>query len=242
MKYLLILLLSCAVCLGQLPPDEGTLGLSVRALGSSANTGNDATETTGSYTPSQESLLVAIVINTKASAPDQPAVVGNGLVWTEVFDTNYISTHRLTIWYAKCGSGAIAGTFNANTGATAQTGWAIAVVEVKGTLITGLNGVNAIRQSVNANVSAGTTITATFAALGKRTLCLGLVGGNLNGTANTAEAGWTELVDVAYNTPATELTIVAQAKNADTTCAVSNAGAFTGCIVGMELVQVGNFP
>jgi len=116
------------------------------------------------------------------------------------------------------------------------------VVEVSGSVTTGLNGVNAIRQTVNANVSAGTTITATFAALGKRTLCLGLLGGNLNGTANTAEAGWTEIVDVNYNTPATELTIVYQAKNADTTCAISNAGAFTGCIVGVELVQLGNFP
>jgi len=237
MKWLL-LLLSCLSCVAQ----EATLGLSVRALGSSANTGNDDSESTGSYTPRQGTELIAIVINTKAATPDQPTLVGNGLTWTEVFDTNYISTHRLTIWYAKCGSGAIAGTLTAATTGVNQTGWALAVVEVSGSVTTGLNGVNAIRQTVNANVSAGTTITATFAALGKRTLCLGLLGGNLNGTANTAEAGWTEIVDVNYNTPATELTIVYQAKNADTTCAISNAGAFTGCIVGVELVQLGNFP
>ena len=169
-------------------------------------------------------------------------VVGNSLTWTEVFDTNYISTHRLTVWYAKCGSGAIQGTFRASVAGVAQTGWAIAVVEISGAVITGLNGVNAIRQSVNANVSAGTSITATFAALGKRTLGLGLLGANLNGAAMTAESGWTKQVDINYNTPATELTIVSQAKNADTTCNIQNAGAFTGCIVGIELVQVGNFP
>jgi hypothetical protein len=237
MKWLL-LLLSCLGCCGQ----QATVGLSVRALGSSANTANDTSEATGSYTPQIGTELIAIVINTKAATPDQPNLVGNGLTWTELFDTNYLTDHRLTIWYAKCGSGAFAGPLTADTGATSQTGWALAVVEVSGAVITGVNGLTGLRQNVNANVSAGTTITATFAALGKRTLCIGLVGGNLNGTANTAEAGWTEIVDVAFNTPATELTIVYQAKNADTTCAVSNAGAFSGCIVGIEMVQVGNFP
>ena len=58
----------------------------------------------------------------------------------------------------------------------------------------------------------------------------------------TAESGWTKITDINYNTPAAELTIVYQAKNADTTCAISNAGAFSGCVVGVELVQVGNFP
>lgn len=242
MKVLFLLLSSCVSCLGQFGIDQGTLGLSVRSLGSSANTGNDDNESTAAYTPAQETELIAIVINTKAATPDQPVVVGNGLTWTEVFDTNYISTHRLTVWYAKCGSGAIRGAFTASVTGVSQTGWAIGVVEVRGAVVTGVNGVNSIRQSVNANVSAGTTITATFAALGKRTLCLGLLGANLNGTAMTAESGWTKIVDAAFNTPATEVTVVFQAKNSDTTCAISNAGAFTGCIVGIELVQVGNFP
>lgn len=242
MKVICLLLLSCIACLGQFSIDSGTVGLSVKALGSSANTGNDATESTGAYEPSQDALLIAIVINSKASAPDQPALVGNGLVWTELFDTNYLSTHRMTVWYAKCTSGTFEGALTANTGATAQTGWALAVVQVRGAVITGVNGVDSIRQSVNANVSAGTTVTATFAALGKRTLCLGLLGANLNGAAMSEEAGWTKITDVNYNTPATELTIVYQAKNADTTCGISNASAFSGCIVGIELVQIGNFP
>jgi len=58
----------------------------------------------------------------------------------------------------------------------------------------------------------------------------------------TAESGWTKITDINYNTPAAELTIVYQAKNQDTTCAISNAGAFSGCVVSVELVQVGNFP
>lgn len=242
MRALCLLLLSCAACLGQFTIDSGTLGLAVKPLGSSAGTGNDDTESTGAYEPMQDGLLIAIVINTKASAPDQPTLVGNGVVWTELFDTNYLSTHRLTIWYGKCGSGTFEGALTASTTGVNQTGWALAVVQVQGAVITGLNGVNALRQNVNANVSAGTTITATFAALGKRTLCLGLLGANLNGAAMTAESGWTKITDVNYNTPATELTVVFQAKNADTTCAISNASSFSGCIVGIELVQVGNFP
>lgn len=242
MRTLCLLLLSALACFGQFGIDSGTLGLQVKALGSAAGTGNDDTESTGAYEPAQDGFLVAIVINTKAATPDQPTLVGNGVVWTELFDTNYLSTHRLTIWYGKCGSGTFEGALTASTTGVNQTGWALAVVQVQGAVITGVNGVNALRQNVNANVSAGTTITATFAALGKRTLCLGLLGANLNGTANTAEAGWTEIVDVAFNTPATELTVVYQAKNADTTCAISNAGSFSGCIVGIELVQIGNFP
>lgn len=242
MKPICLLLLSCAACLGQFTIDSGTIGLSVKALGSSANTGNDASEATGGYEPAQDAELIAIVINSKAATPDLPSLVGNGVVWTKLFDTNYLSTHRLTIWYGKCSSGTFEGVLTASTGATAQTGWALAVVQVRGAVITGVNGVDSIRQSVNANVSAGTTITATFAALGKRTLCLGLLGANLNGAAMTAESGWTKIVDVNYNTPATELTVVYQEKNSDTTCAISNAGAFSGCIVGIEFVQVGNFP
>lgn len=242
MKSLFLLLLSCIACLGQFSIDQGTLGLSIRALGSSASTGNDASETTAAYTPTQESELIAIVINSKAATPDQPAIVANGLTWTELFDTNYLSTHRLTIWYAKCGSGAIAGTFSANTGATSQTGWAIAVAEVRGAVITGLNGVDGLRQNVNANQAVATNITATFGALGSRTLCVGLLGANLNSANMAAETGWTKIVDANYNTPATEVTVVVRAKNTDTTCLVTNAAAFSGCIVGVEFGQVGNFP
>jgi hypothetical protein len=116
------------------------------------------------------------------------------------------------------------------------------VWEIEGSVITGVNGVAALRQNVNANVSAGTTVTATFAALGKRTLCVGLLGANLNAAAMTAESGWTKLTDINFNTPATELTLVYQLKNADTTCAISNGSAFSGCVVGVEFVQDGNFP
>jgi len=237
MKWLL-LLLSCLACCGQ----QATVGLSVRALGSSANTGNDTSEATASYTPQIGTELIAIVINTKASAPDQPSLVGNGLTWTELFDTNYLTDHRLTIWYAKGGSGAIAGALTANTGATSQTGWALAVVEGSGSVITGVNGVTALKQNVNASRAVQTNITATFGAVGKRTLCLGLLAGNLNSANMAAEPGWTKLTDINFNTPATELTIVYQAKNADTTCLVTNAAAFSGCIVGVEMVQDGNFP
>lgn len=233
-----VLLLSAVCCFGQ----EHTRGLNVRVLGSSASTGNDASETTAAYTPRLNTELLALVINTKASAPDQPAIVANDLVWTELFDTNYLTTHRLTVWYAKCGSGAIRGTFNANTGATAQTGWAIAVWEIEGSRITGVNGVDALRQNVNANVSAGTSITATFAALGTRTTGIGVLGANLNSANMSAESGWTKLTDINFNTPATELTMVYQLKNADTTCNIQNAASFSGCIVGVEFVQDAVYP
>lgn len=242
MRTFICILLSCLNCFAQFDFSADTRGYSDRVLGSSASTANDASETIAAYTPRLNTMLIAIVVNTKASAPDQPSLTGNSLVWTEMFDTNYLTTHRLTIWRAKCGSGAIRGTLVADTGAVNQTGWAMALVEIEGSYTTGVDGVNAIIQSVNANVSAGTSITATFAALHGGTLCLGLLGANLNGTAMTAESGWTKIVDVNFNNPATEVTVVMRNKNTDTTCAISNAGAFTGCIVGIELAQEGNFP
>lgn len=238
----LVLLLSCIACLGQFSIDSGTLGLQVKALGSAASTANDDTQATGNYEPAQDAELIAIVINTKAATPDQPTLTGNGVVWTELFDTNYLSTHRLTVWYGKCSSGTFEGALTAATTGVNQTGWALAVVQVQGTVITGVNGVNALRQNVNASQAVATNITATFAALGKRTLCLGLLGANLNSAVMAAEPGWTKITDVNFNTPATELSIVYQAKNADTTCLVTNAAAFSGCIVGIECTQVGNYP
>lgn len=235
---MLFFFLSCACCHSQFD----IAGYSIRSLGSSAATGNDDNQSTAEYTPRIGTMLIAIVVNTKASAPNQPSVEGNSLTWTLLFDTNYLSTHRLTVWYAKCGSGATRGAFTASTTGVNQTGWAVGLVEVEGSYITGLNGVNSLIQNVNANVSAGTSITATFGSLHGGTLCIGLLGANLNGTAMTAEAGWTELIDANYNTPATEITVVARVKNTDTTCAVSNGSSFSGCIVGIELAQEGNYP
>ena len=56
MRAILFLFLSAICAFSQTQVggiDQATLGLSVRVLGSSANTGNDDNESTGSYTPRQ---------------------------------------------------------------------------------------------------------------------------------------------------------------------------------------------
>lgn len=240
MKWLL-LFLSCLPCFGQFDVGSGTVGLSVRTLGSSAATGNDDNESTASYTPRANSMLVAIVVNTKASAPDQPVVSGNSLVWNEIFDTNFLTTHRLTIWQAKCGSGMTPGAFTASTAPTAQTGWCVGVIEITGGIFTGTGGTNGIRQRVNANTSTATA-TATFGALRAGAVSITLVSFDDNGTASP-EAGWTELIDVNFNTPATQICVAYRLKNTDTTgVIVSDVTPTTGCIVGLEFGQEGNFP
>lgn len=244
MKTLLTLLISCLSCCAQFDFSSDTRGYSIRSLGSSASTTGDASETIAAYTPRLNTMLIAIVVNTKAATPDAPSLTGNSLTWTKTFDTNYLSTHRMTVWYAKAVSGMTRGTLVASTGAVNQTGWAMGLVEIEGCYDTFVfpSANHCMIQSVNANVSGGTSITATFAALHGGTLCIGLLGANLNGTAMTAESGWTELIDINFNNPATEVTVVARNKNTDTTCAISNAGAFSGCIVGIEFSQDGNYP
>ena len=243
MKSLLVLLCSCLACFGQFDLGTGTRGLSVRVLGSSAATGNDDNESTGSYNPQANSMLIAFVVNTKAAAPDQPTAVGNSLTWNEIFDTNFLADHRLTVWQAKCGSGATAGAFTAATTGVSQTGWAVAVFEITGGVNTGTDGTNVLRQQVNASNNANTNVTTTFGTLGKGTLCLSMIAYNLNtAVMTTSEATWLKIANVNFNTPATAIAAFYQPKNADTTCLQTNAALFTGCSVGLEFVQEGNYP
>ena len=188
-------------------------------------------------------MLVAIVVNTKASAPDQPTVVGNSLVWTEIFDTNYSAgVGRLTVWQAKCGPGATPGAFTAATTGVTQTGWCVGVVEITGGVFTGTQGTNGIRQRVNANTSTTEAMTVTFGTLGKGTACILLATFDENSTC-TPEAGWTELLDVNFNTPACGIAAAYRLKNTDTSGTITSDGTVTaGAMVGLEFGQLGNFP
>lgn len=244
MSKLLIIFIGLTLAISsiaQFDPDSGTVGLNVRLLGSSANTGNDDNESTGSYSPQQGSLLMAFIINT-ATTPGTPTMTANGLTWDKIFDTNYLSDHKLTVWTAKCNSGCISGIATGSTAPTSQTGWTIQVIEITGTRITSTQGTNGIKQRVNANVSAGTSITVTLGALrtGNMTVCM--FANNLNGTADAAESGWTELSDINFNTPATEAFIMYRKKNTDTSANVTNGSSTSGVMICLEFGQEGNFP
>lgn len=232
----------CLSCVGQLEY-PATTGLSIRSLGTTANTASADNVVVGPFTPNNNSMLIAFVVNTKASAPDTPTASGNGLTWQRMLTTNYLVDHNLSVWQANNKSGGFAGSFTAATTGISQTGWAAAVMEITGGYFTGTLGTNGIRQNVNSNNSINTNNTVTFAALKNRVLCLSMVAYNLNAAAmTTSEATWRKLLNVNFNTPATSIAAFYQAKNTDTTCLMTNAAAFSGCGVGLEFVQIGNFP
>ncbi len=242
----LILLLAVSVASAQVQGFDtgGGRGLGVRLLGSSSSTSAASTYNATLTDIQMPSLIFAMVVSTKASAPDIPTFsTPNGLTWTQIRTTNYNTLaspiSRLTVFYSKVTSGMFKGVVSsADFGGNNQTGCIVAVVEVAGAEMTGGIVTNAIAQIVHGGANVNTNATATFAAYsGTRNLALGFVGGSLNSQNDVAESGWTKLFGGNYNTPATEAAIVYQVKASDTSLLVTNAASISWATVGVEVKQ-----
>lgn len=245
MRMLVTLLLSAAVALGQFPDLRlvgATRGVTVRLTGSSSSTTGATSYTATIDFIKEESLLFAMVINTKASAPDIPTFSGGGLTWTQIRTTNYNTlaspVSRLTVFYASQRSGTYRNaTATADFAGATQTGCIIGLVEVTGAFRS-FGPTNALVQIVHGGNNVNTNAVATLGAFsGTRNLALAFVGGSLNSQNCTAEPGWTKLFGANYNTPATEGVIVYQLKSADTSVLVTNAASINWASVAVEVKQ-----
>lgn len=221
-------------------------GLTVRALGGSSTTaGNTSYQLTASgigIKPGDSSLCLAMVVNTKASAPDIPTFTGYGLTWTQCRTTNYNTlatpTARLTVFFAKSNSACNTNVGTADFGANTQTGCIIRALEIPFADMHLANATNAIVQIVHGGNNANTNAVATLAAFSDTTsLAIAFVGGSLNSANNVAEAGWTKESDQNYNTPATEGTVVYQLKATDTSVLVTNAASMSWATVALEIAR-----
>ena len=222
---------------------NATAGISIRLAGSNASTTAASTYTAGpAFRPGDNTLMFAMVVNSKASAPDIPTGSGHGLTWTQIRTTNYNTlaspTCRLTIFYARTRSSNTTNAFVADFAGVNQTGCIVQVVEVAQVYTSGTQGTNGVLQIVHGGNNANTNAVATYGTLtGTRDLTIGWVGGSLNSANNAAESGWTKLADQNYNNPATEGTTVYKLQANDTSFLVTNAASMSWAVVATELLQ-----
>lgn len=170
------------------------------ALATLNNTANTITYTTTSLaSPTANTRLYAMVVNSKASAPNIPTFSGYGLSWTQLSTTNFNTlaspTERLTVFTAVATSPT--GTLPAASFSAAQTGCIIRVVQVT-------HSVYPIQIVTTAsNTVANPTITMAALGTGGTNSVLTFWGNSQNVYGGTAKANWVEDYDGGYNSPAT---------------------------------------
>lgn len=149
--------------------------------------------TTASISPTANRLILALVGSQQGSGAPVPSLSGNGLTWTEV---NHITvgTRALYLFRALSGSTPTPGTVSITFGGSNQTniGWQFAEFDNVDT--TGVNGANAVVQSVTkSQTGTAAGVTVTLAALGSANNATYGAVRNPNNPAITAGSGYTEL-------------------------------------------------
>ena len=214
------------------------------ARGSLSST-TDATSysTSGSYDPTDNSLVLACVVNSKASSPDIPTFSGNGLTWVQVSTRVFggSSTHRQTVFRAMGASPtSTAGT--ADFAGATQTGCIIKVIEYANAETSGSNGSGAIVQaSTNAATSTNPTLTLSALNTGKANAVIGFAAHLAGGTTyGSAEASWTESTpELAYSTPTSGMVTVHRLITTDNSITITGAST-DWCVTGIEVCPLGN--
>ncbi len=183
--------------------------LLVNDLANAATDARQSAYTTTVYQPAPNSLVLAVVINTKTSTPDTPTFAGNGLTWVPIGTTNFNTlaapTERITMFRAQ-------GPAPTSTGATAdfggktQTGCIIQVLEFQGADATAANGANALIQTNfnGANDTANPGIAYASPSLPGTNAVFFAWGGSVNRSSDsTPQTNWVTLRQLAYDTPST---------------------------------------
>jgi hypothetical protein len=180
-------------------------------LAATASTSGATSYATSSFTARRNSLVLLVVVNSKASAPDTPTVSGNGLTWVQIDTYTYGSiaspVQRLTVFRAM--GEPTAGAATADFAGATQTGCCLYVVQFHNVDTSGTNGSGAIVQTAKNRADSSTSGSVTLSALdsGARNAVFVGWGGALNSSSVMSVEGggatWVEAADTGYNTPAT---------------------------------------
>ncbi len=176
-------------------------------LANAATTADQSSYATAPYQPAPSSLVLAVVINTKASAPDTPTFAGNGLSWVQIgttsFNTLTMPTERITIFRAQ-GASPTSTPGTADFAGANQTGCIIQVVEFQGADATAADGANAVVQT-NFNAadnSANPSIAYAAPSLPGTNALFFVIGHSVNSTTDcTVQTNWVNLRELGYSTP-----------------------------------------
>lgn len=175
--------------------------LTITTRGNYNNTANASTYAVTAFTPTANSLLVAMVAVTgSVTVATGTSMTGGSLTWVRQASlvnptANGNSYH---IFYAKVGETPVSTAVTYNCGGDAGTGAQVVVIQ-----FTGYNRDFPIRQtklSTAVTTSTNPTITFDTPLHTDNAYYIGW-GGNANTVASTPPTGWTEYTDLGYNTP-----------------------------------------
>jgi len=168
--------------------------------------------TTAAFTPVANRLNLIWVTNTKATTPDTPTLVGNGLTWVQVatvlWGTTGTPTARTTLFRAM-GASPTNGSITISFGGVSQNGCAWDLVDFSGVDQTGANGSGAVVQAVTGAANGagigGLSISLAPLSYSGNATAGGFSNAVNNATSITPGSGYSPTAGVTYASPSISL-------------------------------------
>lgn len=205
------------------------------SLQTSGNNVDQTSYATGSISPSGNRLILAWVYSIAAVAPNIPTASGNGLTWAQVASVlDSSGLRRLTLFRA-LGNAPSVGALTFSFGGQTQTGCAWSVIQYASVQISGLNGANAVVQSVTnasaGNISSLSVALVTFSSSNNATA--GGFGYPINSGNGVNGSGFTETGERFQGTP--NQAIYSEFRSDNDTSVDMSIGASSVPIVGIAV-------
>ena len=178
--------------------------------GGSTSAATSYTVDTNAATPSADSLLVAVVINSLASSPlDPTGVTGHGETYAQIaLSARLLSTtHTMSVWVAKATSPTSTAVV-ADFGAVNQTGCIVHEFGITGADLSGTAAAAIVQNPTATGTATSNTATNLLAAAGASgNLAMAFWARLYNEAAASVGGNWAEVTnaDTNYNTPRTAL-------------------------------------
>lgn len=199
--------------------------------------------TASTFTPAANALVLAAVLNSKASAPDLPSSLTStgGLTFVQVLTTNFNSlaspAKRLTIYRAQAAS-PTESTVVISFGAT-QTGCTMAFCEFQNADDSAADGANAIVQSVANGGDSSDPLNISMAAVdaNSKNAVAVFMGNSQVPFGGTPQSNWTEDFDGGYATPNTGLNLTHIMATTSNSVSIDLAGSTAWAGLALEIKQ-----
>lgn len=179
-----------------------------------------------------DDLFICITGTTNSGGtPATVSLSGTGQTWTEI-NSLLNGSQRIQAFRWLSTTTAITSIGVTYTG-TQDGGW-ILLYRVRGGVITGTNGADAIVQSVT-NSGTSTDPNIAMASMTGRNAVLSIFMNNANPFGGAPESGWTEYEDSGYNTPSTGGYVMYRLQTNDNTPTVTAASStWTGIAIEIK--------
>jgi hypothetical protein len=209
-----------------------------KLAGTYNSTSTGAWTTSGTYTPTANTLqLAAVILRSGAAITQDPTLTGCGLTWVLVRRTNAAAaTDRGFALFRAMGSSPSDGSLTLTMGGAEQiTRSIIVATEVSGTATTGTNGADAIAQTVDGNASTGSPSMAITMVDAANAL-FGAFGTFSSAPDFNAGSGYTRLTNTKETSNHT-LGTEARTTSASAIDGTWSSGSPSQAYIGVEIVE-----